>query len=292
MKFFANLLVVCGAGVFGYFAEPSLRLELTGLSPTAPPAAPQPGNRQEEQLAKVNLMGYAPQQLPKELTLKKDVEVMDASSGLKLTIPAGKKVQFLRLETGMVIVGTGNIQAAVEVQDTDIREQLLASPPAPVDPAAIAAAPQPPAMDAMAKNDPAEETPAPAPEGEKPAGTADGDPSMKAPTEGENPALAPEKAPTEPAGAPTEFAAMSADDIVKAMQDSLKAAEIKQFKFDQVTEWTGGEAEEVEGKKFNTGVLTYKEQTILGLKARQAKAYIAGGKVVRWVNPKSGTEIQ
>ena len=289
MKFFANLLVVCGAGAFGYFAEPSLRLELTGISPTPPVPQPQPANQEELLLSKVNLMGYAPEQLPKEVTLKKDAQVTDASSGLKMTIPAQSRVKMLRLDTGMVIVGTGapNIEGAVEVQDTDIREQLITNPPA-----AVATAPEkPPGTDAMAKNEPAEGAAAPQMDQAAPAETAGADPNMKAPTEGSNPALAP-AAPAEPAAPAAEFAPLSADDIVKTMQDSLKSSEIKELKFDQVTEWAGAEPEEVDGKKFNIGLVTYKAQTILGLKSRQAKAYIQGGKVIRWVNPKSGTDIQ
>jgi len=300
MKLFANFLVVGGAGVFGYFAEPSLRLELTGLSPTAPPAPQQPGNQEEVYLSKVDITRYAPEQLPKELTLKKDAQVTDASSGLKMTVPAGSKIKLIRLGQGTLIVGTGapNIEGEVEVHHTDVREQLMAVAPAPP-----SAQPQQegqmaqqgqtmggqpaegePATpgDAMAKNDPGSTM------GGQPA---EGEGAMKEapPTDGSNPALAPTAEPAAPVG---EFSAMSPDDIVKMMQDSLKGTEVKEIKFDQVSEWAGGEPEEVEGKKFNTGTISYKAQTILGLKARQAKAYIAGGKVVRWVNPKSGTDIQ
>lgn len=286
MKLFANLLVVGGAGVFGYFAEPSLRLELTGLSPTAPVPQPQPGNQDEAYLSKVDITRYAPEQLPKEVTLKKDAQVTDTSSGLKLTVPAGNKIKLLRLGAGTLVVGTGapNIEGEVEIHDTDVREQLISVAPAP--PSATAA------TDGQPKEgQPGEMAQGGAMAGSEPAADPAENGSMKeAPaTDGSNPALSPEKPAEAPAG---EFASMSADDIVKTMQDSLKASEIKEIKFEQVSEWAGGEPEEVEGKKFNTGTISYKAQTILGLKARQGKAYIVGGKVVRWVNPKSGTEIQ
>lgn len=277
MKFFANLLVVSGAGVFGYFAEPSLRLELTGLSPTARPPQPEPGNQEEAHLSQVDVTRYAPEQLPKEVTLKKEAQVTDSSSGLKLTVPAGNKVKLIRLGTGTLIVGTGapNIEGEVEVHDTDVREQLISVVPAP---------PSAEAGDAMAKNDPA--MGGAAPENGDETAMNDGSPG-----DGSNPALTPDQ-PTDGADAAAgEFSAMEADDIVKTMQDSLKAAEVKDIKFDQVSEWAGGEPEEMEGKKYNTGTVSYKAQTILGLKPRQAKAYIAGGKVVRWVNPRSGTDI-
>ncbi|MBX3743161.1 MAG: hypothetical protein KF712_19405 [Akkermansiaceae bacterium] len=298
MKLFANFLVVGGAGVFGYFAEPSLRLELTGLSPTAPPPPQQPGNQEEVYLSRVDPRVYAPEQLPKEVTLKKEAELTDSSSGLKIPVPTGTKLKLLRLGEGTLIVGTGspNIEGEVEVQNTDVREQLIGV--APVAPSPVAAqgqtmdgqpaegqpaAPQ----DGMAKNDPATTMGGSTPDSGETA--QNGGAMNDAPTDGANPALKPGDAPAEPAG---EFASMAADEIVQTMQDSLKGSTIKDIKFDQVSEWAGGEPEEVDGKKFNTGTISYKAQTILGLKSRKAKAYIVGGKVVRWVNPTSGTEIQ
>jgi hypothetical protein len=297
MKLFANFLVVGGAGVFGYFAEPSLRLELTGLSPTAPPTPQQPGNQEEVYLSRVDPRVYAPEQLPKEVTLKKEAELTDSSSGLKIPVPIGTKLKLLRLGQGTLIVGTGspNIEGEVEIHNTDVREQLIGV--APVAPSPVAAQGgamegqpaegQPAAsQDGMAKNDPSMGMTGGTPD----SGEAAQNGAMNdAPTDGANPALKPGDAPSEPAG---EFASMSADEIVQTMQDSLKGATFKDVKFDQVGEWAGGEPEEVEGKKFNTGTISYKAQTILGVKSRKAKAYILGGKVVRWVNPTSGTEIQ
>ncbi|RYD29950.1 MAG: hypothetical protein EOP87_17435 [Verrucomicrobiaceae bacterium] len=301
MKLFANFLVVGGAGVFGYFAEPSLRLELTGLSPTPPAPQPQPGNQEEVYLSRVDPRAYAPEQLPKEVTLKKDAVLTDSSSELKMNVVAGNKLKLLRLGEGNLIVGTGspNIEGEVEIQDTDVREQLIGV--APTAPSAVAA--QAPAMDGqpaagqpaapqdgMAKNDPSMGVTGGTPDNGE---TASNDAMKDAPpSEGSNPALAPEKPADAPAEPAAEFTSMTADDVVQAMQDSLKGTEIKEIKFDQVSEWAGGEPEEVDGKKFNTGTISYKAQTILGLKSRKAKAYIVGGKVVRWVNPTSGTDIQ
>ncbi|WAC21733.1 hypothetical protein OVA24_10085 [Luteolibacter sp. SL250] len=297
MKLFANFLVVGGAGVFGYFAEPSLRLELTGLSPTAPPPPQQPGNQEEVYLSRVDPRVYAPEQLPKEVTLKKEAELTDSSSGLKIPVPTGTKLKLLRLGQGTLIVGTGspNIEGEVEIQNTDVREQLIGVAPTAPSPVAAQAqtmdgqpadgqstAPQ----DGMAKNESSGNMAGGTPDNTE---TASNDAKNDAPTDGTNPALKPGDAPAEPTG---EFVSMSADEIVQTMQDSLKGATIKDIKFDQVSEWAGGEPEEVDGKKFNTGTISYKAQTILGLKSRKAKAYIVGGKVVRWINPTSGTEIQ
>ena len=40
------------------------------------------------------------------------------------------------------------------------------------------------------------------------------------------------------------------------------------------------------------GTLTYKAETIFGVKTIQAKALITDGKVQRWIWPKSGMEIK
>jgi len=291
MKWFVNLLVLGGAGVLGYYAEPSLRLELTGLSPTPPPApAPQP-DYNEQRLAQVELREYVVEQLPKEIVLKKDAQVTDSSSGLKMTIPANSRVKLLRLGMGTLVIGTGapNIEGEIEVQDTDIREQVLANPPAKIDQGTVAAAPgatRPAQMDAMAQADP-QETAEPAEGTEKPATeTAAADPNMKAEPAGDKPEEAADPADS------TAFAAIVPDEIVKIMQDSIKAEQIKEVKFDQVTEWAGSEPETLDGKQYNVGVVAYKGQTFLGVKTSRAKAYINGGKVVRWIGAKSGMDLK
>jgi hypothetical protein len=97
------------------------------------------------------------------------------------------------------------------------------------------------------------------------------------------PAPAPEPAPAETAGS---------TDVVKAMQDSIKAAQIKEFTFDQVLEWKTETDEIVDGETYKTGIASYKAETIFGMKTIQAKALIKGDKVQRWIWPKSGMEIK
>jgi len=48
----------------------------------------------------------------------------------------------------------------------------------------------------------------------------------------------------------------------------------------------------VDGTKFQTGLAAYKAETIFGVKNIQAKALIQGGKVISWIWPTSGLEIQ
>lgn len=98
-------------------------------------------------------------------------------------------------------------------------------------------------------------------------------------------------APAEPAPTPAP-AATGSSDVVSVMQASIKAAQIKEFTFDQVLEWAATPDETVEGEVFQTGVASYKAETIFGVKTIQAKALIKGGKVQRWIWPKSGMDIK
>jgi hypothetical protein len=107
-------------------------------------------------------------------------------------------------------------------------------------------------------------------------------PVPTSPTEEEPPAPASE--PTAPAGT---------SDVVAVMKASINAGEIREFTFDQVLEWQPGEAPEtVDGEIYQSGVASYKAETVFGVKTIQAKALIKDGKVVRWLWPKSGMEIK
>ena len=75
------------------------------------------------------------------------------------------------------------------------------------------------------------------------------------------------------------------------MQESIRSGQIKEFTFDQVLEWTPDDAETVDGESFECGLISYKAETIFGVKTIQAKALIKDGKVQRWIWPKSGMEI-
>ena len=76
------------------------------------------------------------------------------------------------------------------------------------------------------------------------------------------------------------------------MQDSIRNAQIKEFTFDQVLNWEAKSDEVVNGKTYQIGLVSYKAETIFGVKNIQAKALIQGGKVQRWTLLKSGTEIK
>lgn len=76
------------------------------------------------------------------------------------------------------------------------------------------------------------------------------------------------------------------------MQESLRSGQIKEFTFDQVLDWKAGTEEAVDGENYATGLVSYKAETIFGVKTIQAKALIKDGKVAKWIWPKSGMEIK
>ncbi len=149
--------------------------------------------------------------------------------------------------------------------------------PAPVEPPKPAPEPAP-----VVKKEP---EPAPMPE---PAPEPEPEPPVVADKGDEMEKPAPEPVP-EPAPA---GATLGGDEIVKVMQESIKAAQVKEFTFDQVLAWKAGEEETVDGANYQTGVAAYKAETIFGVKTIQAKALIKDGKVMKWIWPNSGMEIK
>ena len=76
------------------------------------------------------------------------------------------------------------------------------------------------------------------------------------------------------------------------MQASISAKQIKEFDAKQVNNWAVDADETIDGQIYQTGLVTYKAETIFGVKNIQARALIKDGKVVRWIWPKSGVEIK
>lgn len=91
---------------------------------------------------------------------------------------------------------------------------------------------------------------------------------------------------------PAPAATLNEEGIVKLMQESVKAGELKEFTFDQVLSWKAGEEEDFDGVTYQTGIAAYKTETIFGVKTIEAKALIGEGKIQKWIWAKSGLEIK
>ncbi|MEO7101123.1 MAG: hypothetical protein ABI162_17340 [Luteolibacter sp.] len=273
MKPILNILGIGAAGIFGYMFEPNLRFQLTGIQPAseathekvaieepAAPTTPSPTTPQ------IDVSGLASSQLPERVLLNAEAKVADSKSGIVMTIEAGNRVKPVRIEGESIIIspGDGPFVGKVAISDTDLLQQLAANPPGPATPA-----PEPTAAVAPTP----EPAPTPTGESEEPAAMAD-------------PTPAPESTPA------PETAATGGDVVVAAMQDSVKTAQIKEFTFQQVLKWEAGPVETIDGESYQTGLASYKAETIFGVKTIQAKALLKDGKVQRWIWPKSGMEIK
>lgn len=291
MKEFLYFLGIVAAGVLGYKFEPDLRFRLTGVQPeteiiheTVMIEEPVSGVRNDT--PPIDLASLAPSQLPEKILLNTSVKVADSASGVVMTIDAGNHVKPVRIEGEDIIIspGQGPFVGKVAISDTDLLQQFAVKPPSPVVPE-----PEP----QVAVTPPAE-----------PVSPATGDSQEPAaePTPPSEPAPAvPEVAPmpetipapeTTPPPEPTPAPAEAGSGLVKAMQDSVKSAQIKEFTFDQVLKWEAGADETVDGETYQTGLASYKAETIFGVKTIQAKALLKSGKVQRWIWPKSGMEIK
>jgi hypothetical protein len=273
MKFFFATVGIIGSGFLGYVLEPDLRLALTGQMPTTPVqpvavvTAPNPAVATPAAAPGYDYSNLQPNQLPDKIVLKTQAFATAPNETDALPLTAGTKVKPTRIDGSDVHFSVGGtFQGKIAVAQTNLVEQLIANPPPA--PTAPPAEPTPPVV---AQNQP-EPTPAVEPMPDKKEGVA------AEPT--------PEPAP-KPA-----TASLSAEDIVKLMQDSIRSGQIKEFTFDQVIGWKAGEEEELDGEKYQTGLAAYKAETIFGVKNIQAKAMIQGGKVIRWIWPTSGLEIQ
>jgi hypothetical protein len=257
------------------------------------------------------LVGLAPAQLPERVTLKAGVTVRDPAGDVEMRIPAGQRVKPLRVEGSDVVVspGAGPFEGRLPAAETDLLEQLKtrSSQPAPQPPAVSALAPQPaPAAQPAPPPEPVvPPTPPPAVAAPQPAPVPPPAPvpqpaPVPPPTPVPVPVPAPPPAPATPAvvesppAAPAGVAggALDAGGVVKAMQDSVRSGQIQEFKFEQVLGWKAEGNEEIDGQKYQIGMAAYKAETIFGIKTIQAKALISGGKVVKWIWPKSGMEIK
>ena len=296
MKLFLILTGIAMAGLLGYRMEPVLQSSLTGI--TSMNTAEKSRLQAETQVPTVDPATLTPEQLPAKVTLKADVKVTDAASEVTMTIPSGNRVKLVRIMNTNAVVspGEGPYAGSLPIAQTDLMEQLAAHPPAAVTPPATPATPATPSTPTPEPNPVTPTTPAPTGTPENPVVTTPTD-TQPAPVVQPTPDPAPlvQPAPTTPAPVPvTEPAAGTAgsDDVVKVMQASLRAGQIKVFTLDQVQEWKAEPNEKVLGETFQTGSVSYKEETIFGVKTFQVKAYVKDGKVQRWIWLKSGQEIK
>lgn len=282
---FINVLGLAAAGYLGYLLEPTLRPTLTGqaLSKIESGKDKKVILRMPGDLPQIDLASLTPDQLPAKLLLKSDVTVTDAASGTQMIMPAGNRAKLVRIEGANAVVspGEGPFLGLVPVTDTDLFQLLAANPPS---------------TQTTAEATPATESPVaadPAPDPQEELVKTPAEPAVPEPAPEPTPEPVPEPTTPDEATTATDSApAGDAEQTVKAMQTSIKAGQIKEFTYDQILEWQADTDEVVDGESYQTGLASYKAETIFGTKMIQAKALVKAGKVQRWIWPKSGVEIK
>jgi hypothetical protein len=205
-------------------------------------------------LPNVDLATLRPDQLPKEVTIFTTIPFKDTSANLVINLPAGSKHQPVKITPPNVqlLVKGTKYKIVLPIDKTDLIEQLSLMP-----------------LDTAPPPTPTEPEPEPEP-------------------------VAPEPTPVEPApiAAPTPTAPIGPVDPVKLMRESLQTNPVKEFSIGQVTTWSPGPEETIDGETFATGIISYETPTILGQKSMQAKALIKNGSIQKWTYAKSGIEIK
>ena len=179
-----------------------------------------------------------------------------------MSLKKGSKVKPLRLDGKQLEVQPVGfpVKGSIHVDQTDFKKHAV---PAMVKRLTAAAA------NTVAKNDP---VPAPTPE----------------------PAVEPTPEPVpEPAPAPEPVAAkLDEAGIVAAMKASVTAGKVTEFKAAQVTAWKAGNQLEFDGESYQTGIATFKAETILGVQEHDALALIKDGKIAKWMWAKTKLEMR
>lgn len=205
-------------------------------------------------LPNVDLATLRSDQLPKEVTIFSTIPVKDQSTGIIINLPAGSKLQPIKITPPNVqlLVKGTNYKIVLPIEKTDLIEQLSLIP-----------------LDTTPPPTPAEPEPEPEP-------------------------VAPLPTPAEPTpiAAATPTAPIGPVDSVKLMRESLQNNPVKEFSIGQVTTWSPGPEETIDGETFATGIISYEDTTILGQKTMQAKALIKNGSIQKWTHAKSGIEIK
>ncbi len=264
MKSFSNFFGIAAAAVLGYYAEPNLRFQLTGFAPSSREIAEGKTTliRPADGGPAIALSSLSAEQLPETVLLKSPVKCSDPVTGASTVLAAGSQAKLVRTEGANLVVrpNEGPFLGQIPLAETDLLLQLgqKTSLTAAM-PRALPPVPEP------------EKIPEPEP----------------VPTPLPTPEPVAEASPV-----PAPVVDVGPVDVVKTMQASIQASEVKEFKFEDVLEWKAEADETIDGTSYQIGTASYKAETFLGVKTLQAKALIKGGKVVRWLGKKSGLEIK
>lgn len=224
-----------------------------------PPGTPVPADQDPPAPSiEVDLSKVVPEDFPAKVELKVAHTISDANSGVTMKLEKGIQVKPVRLQAGRLVVQPVGlpIESLIDVDSTNFKELILPRMIERLQNAAVAKAPEP------------------APPVE-PAPPADPEPVPPAVT------------PATPAADKLDAAA-----IVALLKADVEAGQVTEFKAGQVTGWRAGEELEFDGNTYQTGLVTFKAETILGVQEHEAIALIEDGKVYKWMWAKTKLEMR
>ena len=220
-----------------------------------PPTAPEVEKPVPAPAIQVDLTKIKPEDFPAKIELKVDYTISEATSGVTMQLKKGQKVKPLRIEgSDLVIQPVGlPIESKINVDQTNFKELAV------------------PRMLERLQNAVANKGSDPVPP------VASVDPPVVTP-----PAPAP----------PTTASKLDEAAIVALLKADVEAGKVTEFKVNQVTEWNAGEEIEFDGETYQTGLVTFKAETILGVQEHEAIALIEDGKVYKWMWAKTKLEMR
>lgn len=89
--------------------------------------------------------------------------------------------------------------------------------------------------------------------------------------------------PIEPVTPEPVIVALTEEQAIKIMKESIRANSINEFEFSQVNSWELAEKEIVRGISYDIGLVSFTARTIFGDQTLEAKALFQDSKLVRWV---------
>lgn len=221
---------------------------------TPPPAAPPVSGDQAPPapVIEVDLSKITPDDFPAKVELKVPHTISDAKSGVTMKLEKGIKVKPVRLEGGQLVIQLVGLPIESLIDVDSTNFKELAVP----------------RMIERLQNAVANKEP--------------------------EPVIPVDPAPEPPVVTPPAPGAdkLDAAAIVALLKADVKAGKVTEFKASQVTGWEAGEELEFDGATYQTGHVTFKAETILGVQEHEAIALIEDGKVYKWMWAKTKLEMR
>ncbi len=96
----------------------------------------------------------------------------------------------------------------------------------------------------------------------------------------------------EPEPEPEPVVKLTKQEVITILKSSVRDGDVSEFDASQVTSWEHGDEEVIGIETYDVGLVTYKADTIFDVQELEAKALIKDGSVVKWLWPKTNTEMR